>query len=220
MEEEPLEYGGILLIIDASELYSHYAECISEEQAARLPEHKSWDHQISLQDPSAKIPTGAIHKTTWEEDEALRKYLKENIPTGKVRRSSSAATAPMLFVCKKDGSLRLCVDYRALNCLTIPNKYPLALISELLDKTRGRKWFTSLDWKNRYNLIRIAAGDEWKTALRTKQGLFEYIVIRFGLTNGPASFQEMMSTIFKDMEGCIWYLDNILIYGGDTEAEQ
>ena len=103
MEEEPLEDAEILLIIDASERYSRYAQCFSAVQAARLPERKSWDHQIRLQDPKAKIPTGAINKTTWEEDEALRKYRQENIPTGKVRRSSSAATAPILFVHKKDG---------------------------------------------------------------------------------------------------------------------
>ena len=113
----------------------------------------------------------------------------------------------------------LCVDYRALNRLTIPNKYPLPLISELLDKTRGGKWFARLDLKNWYNLIRLAAGDEWKTAFRTKEGLFEYTVMPFGLTNAPVSFQEMMHTIFKDIEGCIWYLDNILIYSADTEAE-
>ena len=95
----------------------------------------------------------------------------------------------------KDGSLRLCVDYRALKRLTIPNKYPLPLISELLDKTRGGKWFTRLDLKNAYNLIRIAAEDEWKTAFRTKQGLFEHTVMPFGLTNAPASLQEMMDTI-------------------------
>ena len=106
-----------------------------------------------------------------------------------------------------------------MNRLTIPNKYPLPLISELLDKRRGGKWFTTLDLKNGYNLIRIAAGDKWKTALRTKQGPLEYTVMPFGLTNAPASFQEMMDTIFKDMEGYNWYLDDILIYGGDTEAE-
>jgi len=103
------------------------------EQAARLPEHKSWYHEIPRQDPKAKIPTVAIYKTTWKEDKALQTYLRENLPTGKVRRSRSAAGAPILFVKKKDGSLRLCVDYRALNRLTIPNKYPLPLISELLD---------------------------------------------------------------------------------------
>ena len=139
MEEEPLEDGEILLIIDASERYSHYAQCFSGEQAARLPAHKSWNHQISLRDPNEKIPTGATYKTTWEEDKALRKYLQENIPTGKVQCSRSMAAAPILFVRTKDGSLRLCVDYRALNCLTMPNKYPLPLIRELLDKIRGGK---------------------------------------------------------------------------------
>ena len=171
MEDEPLEDGEILLIIDASERYSRYAQWFSAEQAARLPEYKSWDHQIPLRDRNVKIPAGAIYKTTWEEEEALRKYLQENIPTGKVRRTPSAASAPILFVRKKDGSLKLCVDYRALNRLTIPNKYPLPLIRELLDKTRGGKWFTRLELKNRYNLIRIAAGDKWKTAFWTKQGL-------------------------------------------------
>ena len=93
------------------------------------------------------------------------------------------------------------------------------MFSHQLDKTRGGKWFTRLDLKNGYNLIRIAAGDKWKTAIHTKQGLFEYIVMAFVLTNAPATFQEMRDTIFKDMEGCIWNLDNILIYGGDTKAE-
>ena len=102
MEKEALEDAGILLIVDASERYCRYAQCFSAEQAARLPELKCCDHQIALQDLNAKIPTGAIYKTTWEEDEGLPKYLQENIPTGKVRRSRSAAAAPILFVRKKD----------------------------------------------------------------------------------------------------------------------
>jgi len=219
LDFEPLEDDELLLIIDASERYCHYAQCFSTEQAARLCEHKSWNHEIPLQDPKAKIPTKLIYKTIWEEGEALQTYLRENLPTGKVRRSRSAAGAPILFVKKKDGTWKLCVDYRALNRLTIPNKYPLPLISKLLDKTRGGKWFTRLDLKNGYNLIRIAAGDEWKTVFRTKKGLFEYTVMPFGLTNAPATFQEMMDTIFKDMKGCIWYLDDILIYGEDSKEE-
>ena len=123
------------------------------------------------------------------------------------------------MVCKKDGSIRVCVDYRALNSLTIPNKYPQPLISELLDKTRDGKRFTRLDLKNGYNLIRIVAGDEWKTFFHTKQGLFKYTVMPFSFTNAPDSFQEMMDTIFKDMEGCIWHLDDMLIHGGNTESE-
>jgi len=150
-------------------------------------------------------------------DEALQPYLRENLPTSKLRWSGSAVGALILFVKKKDGSLTLYIDYRALNHITIPNKYPLPLIGKLLDKTRGGKGFTRLDLKHEYNLIRIAIGDEWKTAFHTKKSLFEYTVMPFGLTNALATFQEMMDTIFKDMEGCIWYLDDILIYGGDSE---
>ena len=111
------------------------------------------------------------------------------------------------------------VAYRALYRVTIPNKYVLPLISELLDKTRGGKWFTRLNLKNGFNLIRVAAGHEWNTAFPTKKGLFEYTVMPFGLTNAPTIFQEMMDRIFKDEEGCVWYMDDILIYRGTTGAE-
>ena len=156
---------------------------------------------IPLQDPHEKIPTSAVNKTTREEDEALREYLDENLPTGNVRRSRSATGALILFVRKKDGSLKLVVDYRLLNRRTIPKKYALPLIRELLDKTRGRTWFTRLDLKKGFNLIRIAAGHEWKTASRNKKGLFEYTVMPLGLTNATATFEEMMKRIFKDEEG-------------------
>ena len=169
--------------MDASERYSRYATCCSSQQAARLLEHKPCDHEIPLQDPHAEIPTGVVYNTTWEEDEALWKYLDEKLPTGKVRPSRSAAGAPILLVRKKDGSLRLVVDYRALNRHTILNKYPLPRISELLDKTRGGKWFTRLDLKNGFNLIRVAAGHGWKTAFRITKDLFAYTVIPCGLTN-------------------------------------
>ena len=111
LDEELLQDGKILLIIDASERYSHYSQAFSTGQADRLLEHKVWDHEISLQDPNAKIPTGAIYKTVWEEEEALQTYLKKELPTDKVRYSRSATGAPILFVRKKDRSLRLCVAY-------------------------------------------------------------------------------------------------------------
>ena len=86
LDLEALEDGEIVLIIDASERYSRYATCFSSQQAARLPEHKPCDDQMLLQDPHARISTGAVYKTTWEKDEALQKYLGENLLTGKVRR--------------------------------------------------------------------------------------------------------------------------------------
>jgi len=105
----------VLVILDVRERYNRYAQVFCAKQAARLPEHKPWDHQIPLIDPHVKIPTGAIYKTTWEEDEALQNYLKSEVPTGKVRCSHSSTGAPILFVRKKDSTLRICVDYRALN---------------------------------------------------------------------------------------------------------
>ena len=185
----------------------------------RLPKHKSRDDKIPLSDQNGKIPAGAIYKTTRAPDEVLWKYLLENIPTGKLHRFHYALAASILFVCKKNGTLWIYIHYRSLYRLTIHNKYLVPLISKLEDKTRGGKWFTRLDLKNGYNLIRIVVGNEWKTASRTKQQLFKYTVIPFGLTLDPILFQEMKHTIFKEMEECIWYHNDIVIYGSNTDSK-
>ena len=178
-----LENADCVMILDVTSEYSKYLQVFSEEQANRMPPHRKWDHEIPLKDgPNTKIPPGVVYKMTREEEEALRQYLAEMLPTGKVRRSRSAAAAPILFVRKKNGELRLCVDYRALNKLTIPNRYSLPRIEEIHEKAKGAKWFTRLDLKNGYNLIRIKSGDEWKTAFRTKLGLYEYTVWEAGDT--------------------------------------
>jgi len=135
--------------------------------------------------------------------------------TGKIRRSTSPAGSPILFVPKPDGKgLCLYVDYRGLNKITIPNGYPLPLMQELQDRVQGAQYFTKMDLKNGFNLIRMRAGDEWKTAFRTRYGLYEFNVIPFGLTNTPSTFQDMMNHIFSDMLdlGVIVYMDDILIY--------
>ena len=136
---EPLVDGNIMLIIDTSKLFSRYTTSLSSQQVARLLAHEPGDHEIPLQEQHAKISEGAGYQAAGEEDEALPKYLDEKLTTGQVRCSCSAAGAPILFVRKQDGFLSLVVDNRALNRLRIPNKYPLPLISELLDKTRCGK---------------------------------------------------------------------------------
>jgi len=141
--------------------------------------------------------------------------------TGKIRRSTSPAGSRILFVPKPNGKgLRLCVDYRALNRIMIPNRYPLPLMQELQDRVQGAKWFTKLDLKNGFNLIRIREGDEWKTAFRTRYGLYEFQVMPFGLTNAPSTFQDMMNHVFSDMIdlGLLVYMDDFLIYA-KTEEE-
>jgi len=141
--------------------------------------------------------------------------------TGKIRRSTSPAGSLILFVPKPNGKgLRLCVNYRALNRITIPNRYPLPLMQELQDWVQGARWFTKLNLKNGFNLIRIREGDEWKTAFRTRYGLYEFQVMPFGLTNAPSTFQDMMNHIFSDMIGLglLVYMDDFLIYA-KTEEE-
>jgi hypothetical protein len=153
--------------------------------------------------------------------QALRYYLKEMLELGKIHPSKSPAAAPIIFIPKAHGrGLRLCVDYRGLNKVTIANRYPLPIMSELQDRVRGAKIFTKIDLKNGYNLIRIKPGDEWKTAFKTWYGLYEYTVMPFGLSNAPATFQNMMNHIFRDLLdlGLIVYLDDILIYA-ETEEE-
>lgn len=96
----------------------------------------------------------------------------------------------------KDYLMRVSMDYRKLNEITIKNRYPLPLTKEIVDRLQGAKYFTKIDLRTGYNLVRIAEGDEWKTAFRTRQGLFEYLVMPFGLTNAPAAFQHLMNDIF------------------------
>src|SRR5947207_888756 len=128
--------------------------------------------------------------------------------------------SPFFFIKKKDGSLRPVQDYRKLNELTIKNRYPLPLISELVDSLQDAKYFTKLDIRWGYNNVRIKEGDEHKAAFRTNCGLYEPLVMFFGLTNSPATFQTMMNDIFKDeiARGFVLvYLDDILIFSNDLQ---
>ena len=136
---------------------------------------------------------------------------------GFIRPSESPAGYPALFQKKKDGSLRLCVDYKELNAITIKNSYHLPLITDIIEKVKGAKYFTKLDLRLAYNLIRIKEGDEYKTAFRTKYGHYEYLVLPFGLKNVPATFQSFINSILRPyLEKCvILYLDDILIYSKD-----
>ena len=120
--------------------------------------------------------------------QALREYIDLNLERGYIRPSTLSAGYPILFVLKKNGKLRLYIDYRQLNDIMIKNRYPLPRINELQDKLRKAKYFTKLDLKEGYYLVRIKEGEEWKIAFRTRLRLYEYIVMPFGLTNAPATF--------------------------------
>ena len=162
-----------------------------------------------------KEPTfGPIYALSEKELETLREYLDENLKKGFIRPSDSPAGYSILFARKKDETLRLCVDYRKLNDITIKNRYPLPNIRELRDRLAGARYFTKLDLRGAYNLIRIKEGEEWKTAFRTRYGHYEYLVMPFGLTNAPANCQMVVNEAIRYAldQYTIAYLDDILIY--------
>jgi hypothetical protein len=135
--------------------------------------------------------------------------------TGKIRRATTPTGSPILFVPKPNGrGLRLCVDYRSVNRVMIPNRYPLPLMQKLQDRIHGAQFFTKMDLKNGFHLIRIREGDECETVFRTRYGLYEFMVMPFSLPNAPATFQDMMNHVFRDMIdlGLLVYMDDLLIY--------
>jgi Reverse transcriptase (RNA-dependent DNA polymerase) len=145
----------------------------------------------------------------------LNTFLEENLSSGRIRPSQSKITSPFFFIKKKDGRLRLVQDYRKLNEIIIKNCYPLPLTHELIDRVKGSKFFTKLDIHWGYNNVWIKEGDEWKAAFKTNHSMFEPLVMFFKLTNSLATFQTMMSNIFRDLRNwghVIIYLDDILIY--------
>jgi len=157
------------------------------------------------------------------EQKELDAFLEENLRTGRIRPSKSPMAVPVFFIKKKDGSLQLVQDYRALNSMMVKNKYPLFRISELVSQLRGARYFTKLDVRWGFNNVRIKPGDEWKAAFWTNRGLFEPLVMFFGMTNSPATFQTIMNDIFRNLiaEGIVVvYLDGILIFTKTKEEHE
>ena len=149
----------------------------------------------------------------------IRKWIEQNLSKGFIRASSSSCASPILFVKKKDGSLRPCVDYQALNDITIKDRYPLPRVEETLYQIRGAQYFTRVDLRSAYNLIRIKDRDEWKTAFRTRYGLFEFLVMPFGLTNAPATCQRFVNDTLREFLDVfsVCYLNDILIYSDNLQ---
>lgn len=185
----------------------------------RLPERRPWDHAIDLT-PDFKPVKAKLYPVPKAQQQELDEFIAENLRNGQIRESKSPMSSPFFFIKKADGSLRPVQDYRKLNEMTVKNRYPLPLISELLDKLQDAKYFSKVDIRWGFTNIRIKEGDEWKAAFLTNRGLYEPLVMFFGMCNAPATFQKMMNDIFKDLiaEGkIIVYMDDILIF---TKTEQ
>jgi hypothetical protein len=158
-----------------------------EDLPEDLPPKRRVDHAIEVM-PGVAPPTKAPYRMSHEELKELKVQLEKLLAKGYIKPSKSPYGAPVLFVHKKDGTLRMCVDYRALNKATMKNWYPLLRIDDLFDRLSGAKVFSRNDLRSGYYQIRIVEGDEEKTACRTRYGSYEFLVMPFGLINAPATF--------------------------------
>jgi hypothetical protein len=190
-----------------------YCDVFSPKEAEKLPPHRPYDHDIKLKDGTTP-PWGPLYPMSRIQLETLKEWLEDNLRKGFIRRSSSPASSPVLFVAKPDGSLRLCMDYRGLNAVSEKDRYPLPLTKETLNALKGMKYFSKIDIVAAFNNIRIKKGLEYLTAFRTKLGLFETLVMPFGLTGAPGTWQRFMNDILRPYIDlfCQVYLDDILIY--------
>lgn len=196
------------------EEYHSYKDVFEEKEFDKLPQRRPWDHTIEL-DKNFKPVRAKNYNLSSNEQEVLQEFLEENLRTGRIRPSKSPMAPPFFFIKKKEGALRPTQDYRKLNAETIKNRYPLPLISELIDRVQDAKVFSKMDIRWGYNNIRIKEGDEWKAAFTTNKGLFKPTVMFFGLTNSPATFQNFMDHIFADLiiQGVVTvYMDDILVH--------
>jgi len=199
-----------------------FKSVFAKEDFDILPEHRQWDHAIKLI-PGSEPKSSKVYPLSPVEQKELDTFLEENLRTGQICPSKSPIAAPVFFIKKKDGSLRLVQDYCALNSMTVKNKYPLPLISELVFQFCRARYFTKLDVCWGFNNVHIKPGDEWKAAFQTNRGLFEPLVMFFGMTNSPATFQTMMNNIFWNLiaEGImVVYLDDILIFTKTKEEHE
>jgi hypothetical protein len=167
--------------------YHEYLDIFDKDKANQFFDTWPWDHKIEMKS-GFEPKSFKTYNLTPEEQIELEKFLKENLDKGYIKPSQSPMASPFFFVKKKDGKLQPCQDYWYLNDWTVKNAYPLPLISEIMDKIKGAKFFTKFDVRWSYNNVRIRTKDQWKAAFKMNWGLFDSTVMFFGMCNSPAMF--------------------------------
>ena len=183
-----------------------------------LPPARTTDHHITLK-PNSRAPAQRLYRLNPLQDKELQKQLKELQEAGFIEPATSEYGSGILFVPKANGKLRMCVDYRPLNAITIIDQYPLPRIEELIDQVGSTaKFFSKLDLHSGFHQIRLLPEDVPKTAFKTKYGTFQYKVMPFGLCNAPATFQRTMDLVFGQLRDFVGvYMDDVLIFSNTLE---